>query len=98
MAEQRVDDNFFHEFRDGALKSALNDYLEWFSTGIIPDDGVLAKARDYYCKKYDAHGLIILEQRLLFECAMRWKRLVKVIDLKESTEYYKYYTDEQRGV
>ena len=69
-------DNFFHELRDGALETAFDDLLKWGETGVIRDDSILAKARDYYCKKYEAHGLILLEQYLLFECAKRWKRLV----------------------
>ena len=69
--------NLFHELRDNAFDSVLDDYAVWGRTGVIPDGGVLAKIRDNYCTQFDAHGLMVMERHLLDECVTRLKRYRK---------------------
>ncbi len=69
--------NLFHELRDNAFDSVLDDYAVWDRTGVIPDGGVLAKIRDNYCGQFDVHGLMVMERHLLNECVIRLQRQYK---------------------
>lgn len=70
-------DNLFRPLSDTEAMIVLSDYAIWRDTGVIPNGGFLATARDRYCELYDSHGLQILEHDLLYECTMRWKRGVE---------------------
>ncbi len=62
----------FNKMSDAALRKVLLDYESYRETGFIPDDGLLADARDQYCAKYEANSFINLQVDLLYEVARRW--------------------------
>lgn len=69
-----MDNNLFHELRNEAFYSVLDDYEVWNKTGVIPNGGVLAKIRDSYSNKFDGSCLVMMERYLLLECVIRLQR------------------------
>ena len=67
-----VDRDIFEDMDDATLASAYKDYRGFCKTGTIPDGTVLGKARDAYCERSAAHGLIQLQVDFLEEVAKRW--------------------------
>lgn len=62
----------FSVMSDEELIGVYGDYQKWLGSGIIPDGGALARARDSYVEKYDVHALPIMELDFLKAVAARW--------------------------
>ena len=73
----KKDENFFQSLSDKEFLIVLNEFEEYNHTRMIPDGSILAKARDIYCKRHGAQGLIVMQFELLFVCANRLRERLR---------------------
>lgn len=87
-------ENRFTSLNEKELLEVLRDFEIYVVEGSIPENGLLAEIRDYYCDRSDIRGVRLMEQDLLLVCS---HRLCDLLEEKERKNGRKVYNWQDNG-